>query len=284
MPDHARPTPISSRITPADSTPTIIQRSTGMRAPTDVSTTTCREPSAFIATAVQLPFSIGQRIVCVPLPVAWTRQKLWRGRRLGPGGAGSVGVCDGERIELEVGHRLVVHPGEIALDIAGSGDADEHGLVGADPDLHGAEMISEQPRRLGTDVEGVGRDGVGVGGERGGVRGEEARVVALRELPDPDGSAAKSRIASSSEIPAPVSRKMRRGVSEPAAGVPETTAEPGGRPLDAACDGVGGVMQRESLDEARRALRRAGVCVGGNPTPDPAAGAKPGPGRLHAWW
>jgi hypothetical protein len=164
MPDHASPTPISSRITPADSTPTITQRSTGMRAPTDVSTTTCREPSAFIATAVQLPFSIGQRIVCMPLPV-----------------------------ELEVGHHLVVHPGEIALDIAGSGDADEYGLVGADPDLHGAEVISEQPRRLGTDVEGVGRDGVGVGGERLGVGGEEARAVALRELPEPGGSAGQEQ-------------------------------------------------------------------------------------------
>jgi hypothetical protein len=40
------------------------------------STLTFRLPSAFIATADQWPFSTGQVMVCVPVPVACARQML----------------------------------------------------------------------------------------------------------------------------------------------------------------------------------------------------------------
>ena len=46
------------------------------RAPNCASTVTSREPSAFMATADHSPSSRGQVIVCVPEPLASTRQKF----------------------------------------------------------------------------------------------------------------------------------------------------------------------------------------------------------------
>src|SRR4029453_17654696 len=58
--------------------------SAGAVAPTSACTLTLLLPSGAITTSVQLPFSIGQMIVCSPGPAAWARQIL-----------SSVGAVDG---------------------------------------------------------------------------------------------------------------------------------------------------------------------------------------------
>src|SRR5689334_7971779 len=55
--------------------PIAAERRNGTFAPRRVSRVTPREAPAFIATIDQLPFSSGQVIVWVPVPLALTRQK-----------------------------------------------------------------------------------------------------------------------------------------------------------------------------------------------------------------
>ena len=81
------------------------------RPPKRASTATPSDPSAFIATADHSPFSSGQVIVCVPAPLAWTRQKSWPA-----GGAGSAhtGGVDARPAEYE--QRVVAFFDEALLD------------------------------------------------------------------------------------------------------------------------------------------------------------------------
>src|SRR6266545_3787060 len=69
--------PLRSISPPAPSNASVSQPSAEIRPPKRASTETPREPSRFIATADQSPFSSDQVIFCVPGPLAWTRQKLW---------------------------------------------------------------------------------------------------------------------------------------------------------------------------------------------------------------
>src|SRR5215831_9885718 len=85
----SRTMPPASATTPPASRPAAIQGNAGSVAPTSTWTLTGRDPSAFIATTVQLPLRTGHTTVCAPGPEAYTTQVT----ALAGGAAGAVPPC-----------------------------------------------------------------------------------------------------------------------------------------------------------------------------------------------
>src|SRR5215468_1450013 len=95
----SRTMPPASATTPAVSRPATIQGSAGSVAPTSTCTLTGRDPSAFIATTVQLPLRTGHTTVCVPGPAAYATQVTARAG----GAAGAVPPCSAYQSVLPAG-------------------------------------------------------------------------------------------------------------------------------------------------------------------------------------
>ena len=149
-------------------------------------------PSAFMTTTDQSPSWTFQSSVRVPGPCGRGVPEAARGRRDDARAAGDGALGRVERVEVDVGDDRVRGAAQVALDVAGAGDADEQVLVAArrdaDAQVPVAAVAQDGADAVEVDVEVVGGQRGGAGGERFAVGRDVAVGVALGVDPEQAGA------------------------------------------------------------------------------------------------
>ena len=147
-----RSTPAASTMTPPASRPAPIQGSVRTEAATLIRTATGREPSAFMATTVQLPLRSGQVRTWVPGPATWAAQIGPAGHGRGSAAAvhGVGGVVVGDAAD-----GVVACLGQVVAGSSSRGDPGEHRASAwrrCDADPYGAEQRPRHRQATGRPV------------------------------------------------------------------------------------------------------------------------------------